>query len=39
VGLYQVNVKIPKGVPKGSGINMMIQSAGAESNHVQIAIQ
>jgi uncharacterized protein (TIGR03437 family) len=39
VGLYQVNVKIPKGVTKGSGINMMIQSAGAESNHVSIAIE
>jgi len=39
VGLYQVNVKIPKGVQKGSNINLMIQSAGAESNQVQIAIQ
>jgi uncharacterized protein (TIGR03437 family) len=39
VGLYQINVKVPKGVPKGSNINLMIQSAGAETNHVQIAIQ
>jgi len=38
VGLYQVNVTIPAGVPKGN-VDIRIQFADSISNAVQIAIQ
>jgi uncharacterized protein (TIGR03437 family) len=38
VGLYQVNVTIPPGVPKGN-VDVTIQFADSISNIVQIAVQ
>lgn len=39
VGLYQINVTIPKGVPKGTAVPMFVQSAGATTNKVSLAVE
>lgn len=39
VGLYQVNVYVPEGVPTGDNVVIQVGNSGARSNKVQIAIQ
>lgn len=39
VGLYQVNVVIPAGVPAGDKVSLYLQGLQGASNRVQIAIQ
>ena len=39
VGLYQINVTIPKNVPKGDDVSLIIQVADTVTNRVPIAIR
>ncbi len=39
VGLYQVNVQVPKGAPTGVVVPLVLASGGVSSNTVTIAIQ
>lgn len=39
VGLYQVNVVIPEGVPRNSDVSLRVNIGGQQSNQVFIAIQ
>lgn len=39
VGLYQVNVQVPAGAPKGNSIGMMLTTGAVSSNVVNIAIE
>lgn len=39
VGLYQVNVQVPDGTPPGNAVDLVVNIAGATSNHVTIAVQ
>jgi uncharacterized protein (TIGR03437 family) len=39
VGLYQVNVVIPDGVPRNSNVSLRVSIGGQQSNQVLIAIQ
>ena len=39
VGLYQVNVAVPAGAPKGNNVVVQVGNGGVRSNKVQIAIQ
>jgi len=39
VGLYQVNIEVPAGVPKGSAVPVVISIGGATSNTVTLAVQ
>jgi uncharacterized protein (TIGR03437 family) len=38
VGLYQVNVQIPPGVPAGSAVSLVMTQGGVSSNTVTIAV-
>jgi uncharacterized protein (TIGR03437 family) len=39
VGLYQVNVQVPEGVPTGDAIPVVLATGGATSNTVTIAVR
>jgi uncharacterized protein (TIGR03437 family) len=39
VGLYQVNVQVPAGVPAGSAVPVVLRIGGVSSNAVTIAVQ
>jgi uncharacterized protein (TIGR03437 family) len=39
VGLYQVNVQIPTGVPTGNAVPVIVSTAGLNSNTATIAVQ
>ena len=39
VGLYQLNVQVPPGVPSGNAVQVVIAIAGSTSNAVTIAVQ
>jgi uncharacterized protein (TIGR03437 family) len=39
VGLYQVNVQVPPGVPSGNDVQVVITIGGSTSNTVTIAVQ
>jgi uncharacterized protein (TIGR03437 family) len=39
VGLYQVNVQVPAGSPKGNAVPLAISIGGATSNTVTVAVQ
>jgi len=39
VGLYQVNVAVPAGTPRGSAVSVFLQIGSATSNAVAIAVQ
>ena len=39
VGLYQVNVTIPTGTPKGNAVPVFLTIGSATSNQVAIAVQ
>ena len=39
IGLYQVNVTIPVGMPPGLSIPLMLKISGQQSNPVLVALQ
>ena len=39
VGLYQVNVQVPAGVPSGNAVEVVLTSGGIPSNTVTIAVE
>jgi uncharacterized protein (TIGR03437 family) len=39
VGLYQVNVQFPTGVPSGNAVPVIVTTAGLNSNTATIAVQ
>ncbi|MDQ6677374.1 MAG: hypothetical protein M3Z09_08775, partial [Acidobacteriota bacterium] len=39
LGLYQVNILIPQGIPPGLNLPLLLREAGQDSNSVQIAVQ
>jgi uncharacterized protein (TIGR03437 family) len=39
VGVYQINARIPSGIPAGSSVTLLIQTGAATSNVVTIAVQ
>jgi uncharacterized protein (TIGR03437 family) len=39
VGLYQVNVEVPEGLPESDSVGVVLTMNNLESNSVQIAVE